>query len=495
MEIIYFTGISEHQFLRLKEIAGDFVLEEYNDQELLAGEVALFLLGEEQPDMMRTAQQINKKYPELGVLILPAIPDSNIHQLKMALQFSPFINQNVKVLETADPETLQNIILTEAKRTLQRKKHKKTVRSVSNSVSSQQGSYLPSTFLDNFLRQAPIGVVLLNTKNTILDINSYGKNLLGLNDNILSTSFLDIFKSKKQAVSSLLNHKTKPEEDVVVEINRNGDGKRYIQLNSSTVVTANAEYKMVLVQNITGEIIAEQKVQDYLKELEKHNKELEQFARVVSHDLKNPLSTITLSCEMADEEPAEETGKYIKIIRKSADNLLQMIQGLEEMIDIRRGSEQQISKCFFQEIYNDVFNEYQYKINHDDVKITCDFKKAPSIDYVKSYLFSIFHNMINNAIKYKKEDEPLRLHITTELKKPFVLLKFADNGIGIDLQKHSENLFQPFKRFSKQATGKGIGLSIIKSMIEKNNGKIEVESTPGIGTTFLCFLRSYETDK
>ncbi|MEX2336485.1 MAG: HAMP domain-containing sensor histidine kinase, partial [Fulvivirga sp.] len=69
---------------------------------------------------------------------------------------------------------------------------------------------------------------------------------------------------------------------------------------------------------------------------------------------------------------------------------------------------------------------------------------------------------------------------------------FSDNGIGIDLKEHGKNLFQPFKRFSQQATGKGIGLSIIKSMIEKNNGKIEVESAPGEGSTFLCYLCPYK---
>jgi signal transduction histidine kinase len=87
----------------------------------------------------------------------------------------------------------------------------------------------------------------------------------------------------------------------------------------------------------------------------------------------------------------------------------------------------------------------------------------------------------------------LNLEISSKEKKGTVILRFKDNGIGMDLLRYGNNLFKPFKRFSTKAEGKGIGLHIIKSMIEKNGGRIEVKSEINVGTEFICYLKVYKT--
>jgi signal transduction histidine kinase len=492
MHIIFYKNIRKEYIESLKEIADGYVLEEYQGQEVLPEETVLFLLGEDGPGMINTIQKINKKNPLLSLLIFPATPGLNRH-LKMAIQFSPFINENIKVIESPEKNELEKVIKNEANLTITRKKFKKTQDRSRSKLSKtlNSDSLLRANFLDNFLLQAPVGVILLDKNDVVLDLNEYAKGLFGKNLNLISKKFTAFFTTSWQKVQKFLKNRNNPNEDVFVDI-KGSEGKiKHVKLFMSEIVTANTVYKMIILLDVTREILAEQNAQIYLNELEKRNKELEQFASVVSHDLKNPLSTIKLSCEMAVDSSMEEKNRYLSIINRSSDNLLQMIQGLEEIIDVRK-DKQIASPLEFQDIFNNILNEYQYQIKMQEITITCDFDKAPSINYIESYLISIFHNMISNAIKYSQEDEPLRMHIGTEKNYPYILLKFSDNGIGIDLEENAKNLFQPFKRFSRQAEGKGIGLSIIKSMIEKNNGKIEVESTLGVGTTFLCFLRPYE---
>lgn len=494
MHIIYYKNIGKENIEYLKGITENYKLQEYQEQDVLSEEAVLFIIGEEGPRLINTVQKVNKKNPLVSQLIFPSVPTSISH-LKMAIQFSPFINQNIKIVESAQKAALKELINDEAERTLTRKKFKKTKEKFTNKLSStlKSDNVLRSGFFGNFLLQAPVGVILLDNNNVILDLNNYARTLFENDQEIVSKDFAGLFKRHRQKVQKLLKNKNNPDEEILIDISNSGNGTKYLKLYMSDVATANVDYKLIIVLNITREVLAEQKAQVYLNELERHNKELEQFASVVSHDLKNPLTTIKISCEMAVDVSTEEKDRYISIIKRSSNNLMQMIQGLEEIIDVRK-DKQVASQFNFQQIFNNVLNEYHYQIKMQGITITNDFDKAPKISFIESYLISIFHNMISNAIKYSKEDEPLRMHIATENRFPYILLKFSDNGIGIDLEKNAENLFQPFRRFSEQAEGKGIGLSIIKSMVEKNNGKIEVESTPEIGTTFLCFLRPYNED-
>ena len=99
-------------------------------------------------------------------------------------------------------------------------------------------------------------------------------------------------------------------------------------------------------------------------------------------------------------------------------------------------------------------------------------------------------NLITNAIKYRREDIPLTIEVTTKREKDYIVLTVKDNGIGIDLEKNLNMLFQPFKRLTDQGTGSGLGLSIVKRMIEHNHGYLEVSSMVGDGTEFKAYLKN-----
>lgn len=228
-------------------------------------------------------------------------------------------------------------------------------------------------------------------------------------------------------------------------------------------------------------------IEDLNTVLDGKNQSLTDFAYTLSHDLKNPLSNIMslvqLGRNTADKEP------FLEKIEASAQVMDRIIKGLMEIIDIDQDTTANVKEMHFQDIVARLREEYDRELTACQGEIDTHFE-VESIRYIVPYLESILRNLFSNAIKYHAE-RPLHLTITTHTEDSFIVLTVKDNGIGINLDKHRAVLFKPFKRFTSQQSGKGIGLHLIKKMIEKNGGSIEVESTPGEGTTFLCYLKSY----
>lgn len=223
--------------------------------------------------------------------------------------------------------------------------------------------------------------------------------------------------------------------------------------------------------------------------LKDKNQELTDFAYTLSHDLKNPLANILALVDLAHNDP-ERTVVFLDKIGSSAFTINRIIQGLMQIIDVDQEVSEQVETLHFEEVTDQLAQEYATELTAADAKFTTDFA-ASTIQYVGSYLDSILRNLVSNAIKYRHEKRPLLLNITTHAEHNGVLLSVRDNGIGMDLTRYGDTLFQPFHRLTQQRDGKGIGLHLVKKMIEKNGGNIEVDSTPGEGTAFQCLLRPY----
>ena len=102
---------------------------------------------------------------------------------------------------------------------------------------------------------------------------------------------------------------------------------------------------------------------------------------------------------------------------------------------------------------------------------------------------SILLNLIDNAFKYRKEDQPLILEFTAEEDDDYIVLKISDNGVGLDLDQHGSKIFGLYKTFHGNKDARGMGLFIVKSQVEDMGGKIEVSSVVGEGTTFTVYFK------
>jgi signal transduction histidine kinase len=227
-----------------------------------------------------------------------------------------------------------------------------------------------------------------------------------------------------------------------------------------------------------------------LKKLANTNKELEQFAYVASHDLKAPIANLSSLLYLLDiENGINEAGRTIfdKAVA-SIDQMNHTIKTLNEVLSLKKNFHLESEKIEFRTILELVKSGIEEKIKDASAVIKSDFSKCKTVKFPALHLQNILQNLITNALKYSNPDKAPAIEIVSDRNRKYVILSIKDNGTGIDLKLHGKKLFGLFKRFHVNTEGKGIGLYITKSIIENYHGKIEVQSTPGVGTTFILYF-------
>jgi two-component system, chemotaxis family, CheB/CheR fusion protein len=237
---------------------------------------------------------------------------------------------------------------------------------------------------------------------------------------------------------------------------------------------------------------AYQKVNIENRKLNKINELLDNIIFMTAHDLRSPISNLKLITHLISEsKDMEEKLELLDKVTEITNRMENVINGLVEIIEVQKEGIDRPKKVSFQKVFEHVYAEYETKLDELNAKIDVDFSKAPEINYQEAFLISIFNNLIGNAIKYHSE-KPLEITVSTENVPGFILLEISDNGIGIDLKKYYKTIFRPFSRIKdSQKEGKGIGLHLVKTIVEKNGGSIEVESEPGKGAKFTLYLAEY----
>lgn len=238
--------------------------------------------------------------------------------------------------------------------------------------------------------------------------------------------------------------------------------------------------------NITERKNMELERQKIINDLVQHNKDLEQFADVLSHNVRSPLSTILgLSNIIKEEQNEQEKALIVEGIEHAAKQLDEVLKDLNLILRVRRNLTDLKHTIRLEEIIHDVKQMLHFHINASMAVIEWDFSAAGELYSVRSYLHNIFYNIIFNGIKYAKKDIAPHIFITSEKREGKIYLTFKDNGIGIDMARYGNQLFALYKRFHLDVEGKGLGLFMTKAQVEALNGHIEVKSALGEGTTFI----------
>jgi signal transduction histidine kinase len=110
------------------------------------------------------------------------------------------------------------------------------------------------------------------------------------------------------------------------------------------------------------------------------------------------------------------------------------------------------------------------------------------VHYPRAYAASILKNLVHNALKYRSPDRPPLVRVATRREGPAVVLTVADNGRGLDLPRDQERLFQPFTRLTQEGDGAGLGLHLVRTLVQQRGGTLTVASALGVGTTFTVRL-------
>ncbi|WPP48861.1 CheR family methyltransferase [Catalinimonas niigatensis] len=248
---------------------------------------------------------------------------------------------------------------------------------------------------------------------------------------------------------------------------------------------------LAIARDITSLKKAELELQNKNQELERINKYLDEFVFAIAHDLRAPVASLLSIVSLFKEADSNRKIELNKLLTRAVHQLDFTLNGLVDMIDAQEEGSQQRVYCQFSEVLEDIKNELHPALKKSEAVIEDDFEQVRGTIYNKSYLYSIIRNLISNAVKYRSDQRLPCIKLQTQAADHSVLLRVSDNGRGINLAQHRGELFKPFKRFDENTAGKGIGLHIIKNMVERNGGKIEVDSIVEEGSTFSVYLKEY----
>lgn len=220
-------------------------------------------------------------------------------------------------------------------------------------------------------------------------------------------------------------------------------------------------------------------------ELETKVRQLEEFNQIVAHNLKGPVCNIQmLMTEINSETDESKKETYLSLLKCSGDNLSQTLEDLLDILELKQDIGLSFQKCSFQDQFNKAYLQHVDDIKRKNALLMTDFK-IKYVHYPVAYLDRILDNLLSNALKYTAVDRQPKIKISTYSENDNIFLKISDNGIGIDLPKFKSQLFMFKKIFHRGFDSKGIGLFTTRYLVENLGGKIDVESEPGAGSSFI----------
>ncbi|HEX2867456.1 MAG TPA: PAS domain S-box protein [Ignavibacteriales bacterium] len=235
----------------------------------------------------------------------------------------------------------------------------------------------------------------------------------------------------------------------------------------------------------------EARLQEVMKELERSNKELEQFAYVSSHDMKEPLRMISSYLQLLSKNYSDKLDENARdYIGYAVDGALRMSALINDLLAYSRVSskKREFTSVDLSEVVEDVLGDLEVLIIESKAVVT--YNELPTINADVLQMKQLFQNLIQNALKFRKS-EGVKVDISSERAESQWVIKVKDNGMGIDPQFY-ERIFIIFQRLHgrEKYSGTGIGLAICRRIVENHGGRIWVESEEGKGSTFYFTIPS-----
>ncbi len=238
-------------------------------------------------------------------------------------------------------------------------------------------------------------------------------------------------------------------------------------------------------------LLTNNELSDKNKELQRINNDLDNFVYTASHDLKSPIANMEGLAALLREELQDKLNiddlQILDMVQGSVNKLKGTIADLAEITKVQKELKSAVEPLSFDVILEDITSDIDTLIQASDATIVTDLQ-VQDILYARKNLRSIIYNLVSNAIKYKYPDRKPVIKLSTYQEDTYIILEVKDNGLGIR-KDQQHKLFTMFKRLHSHVEGTGIGLYIVKRIIENNGGKIEVNSELGEGTTFKVYFK------
>ena len=384
----------------------------------------------------------------------------------------------------------QNQTLNEFNQNLEQKVSERTIElEIANNGLKESEEQIQTIF-----RSAPDAVIVIDEEGKIVRWNPRSEEIFGwtaneaigkyLHETIIPERFIE---AHQKGIKHFLKTGEGPVLNQPLELPaiRKDNTEFDAGISISPTILKGKFYFIGFVSDISYRKKAEAEIQKKSEELTHVNKELEQFVYVASHDLQEPLRTISNFAGLFEEEYSgkldKDANQYLKFIVTASSKMQNLIKDLLDFSRIGRKITFTAVDC--NEILKEVTAELGIAIKESNTKITSS--NLPILNGNEIELKQLFQNLISNAIKFLKKNVTPKIEITVEENVTEYLFAIKDNGIGIE-ELHQDRIFIIFQRLHTVAEypGTGIGLATCKKIVARHNGKIWVESKLDEGSTF-----------
>ena len=252
-------------------------------------------------------------------------------------------------------------------------------------------------------------------------------------------------------------------------------------------------YVKQIDNRINGVIVTFVEITLRIKDLQEQEKLIadhEILLDIISHDIKNPLTGLLLTIDLLDNAGTENPESLTSLLQIATNAVKKIQNSINDLANARKEEHKYKANdelLNFENILEDVHFTLLDNIKQSGTAITTELNVS-EITFSRRKLRSIIYNLLNNAIKFKSPDRKPEIHISTILDYNYVILSIKDNGIGIDDAKQ-KNIFSKYYRAQNEIEGSGIGLYLVKEIVENAGGKISLESVKGKGSEFKIYLK------
>jgi PAS domain S-box-containing protein len=242
--------------------------------------------------------------------------------------------------------------------------------------------------------------------------------------------------------------------------------------------------------DITSRKLNQDKLKLMLRVVREQNERLTAFADITTHNLRSHSGNLSTIKGFLEEEFSwlKENENFL-MLRKAIDNLEETVSHLTEIAKIKQvEAKRLVDLCLYDYVEKGIYTINAYAKNTKTI-IKNEVDEDLKVKGLPAYLDSIILNFLTNAIKYRSDERESEIRLSSKIEDDFVVLTISDSGLGIDLEKYGDKMFQLYKTFHTNKDSIGLGLFITKNHIESMGGKVTVRSEVGVGSEFFIYLK------